>query len=75
MEKIQQLIFATMNTQTDGDVRHACWYIMRRTTVRLYKFITLNKKREAALSQGCLAISKSLIKNIACFVKSLYFMK
>ena len=48
---------------------------MRRTTVRLYKSITLNKKREAALSQGCLAISKSLIKNIACFVKSLYFMK
>lgn len=28
------------------------------------------KKREAALSQGCLAISKSLIKNIACFVKA-----
>lgn len=29
-----------------------------------------HKKREAALSQGCLAISKSLIKNIACFVKA-----
>lgn len=36
-----------------------------------FTFIILHhKKREAALSQGCLAISKSLIKNIACFVKA-----